>query len=70
MKTTKQDTPDLMEQLKEEAPKSKARSGDEVASEIENEAMRLMRYAMMLRGKEKLQLRVKKEEVGGPTRNH
>lgn len=61
MKITEHHTPDLMGKLDEKSKKSKkSKSADTIADELESEAKRLLYWSMILRGKDKLQLRVKK----------
>lgn len=56
-------TPDLMDQIKnppKRKRKPKPKTADTIASDLENEAKRLLHAAMLIRGKDRMQLRVKK----------
>lgn len=59
----KKDAPDVMGALKPKPrrgrpPKKKPKTADTIATELENEAKRLLYHAMLLRGKQRLSVKV------------
>lgn len=62
MKTTPNLMGDMPVKKNGKIRKTKGKSADNIADELEGEAKRLLTTAMRLRGKDRLQIRVKEEK--------